>query len=255
MRKYENVDIMALLGAAVEFNTHAYKEDLRFDAEVIKKAILNMDGESNRFLWLSRRNGTVCLKEKDVYINDTGANTAWLFYAKHKGEGETFLAFAIEVTGVKNDRLIGNVYEVDYLKHVAEVKQYTFESLGIDIIFEDGTRELMTETDFNKLWEYYNTRHGKAESITHLSDNEDKLAALLKVKREEREKQRPVAINHQAALGATAVQNTQVPKKSIREQLAEEKQWVASVRAITQVIADSRSVGASQPKREMAEVL
>jgi len=44
---------------------------------MFKKAALHPDGENNRLLWYSRRSGTHCFPERDVYIKDTGANSTW----------------------------------------------------------------------------------------------------------------------------------------------------------------------------------
>ena len=38
MRKYENVDIVAALGAVVELNTANYKSDFKYDIEMFKEA-------------------------------------------------------------------------------------------------------------------------------------------------------------------------------------------------------------------------
>jgi hypothetical protein len=72
MRKIENVDITAALGAVLEINTQHYKGDFRYDIEMFRAAT-EPDGENNYLLWLSRPSGTECFKERDAHIRDVTA--------------------------------------------------------------------------------------------------------------------------------------------------------------------------------------
>ena len=57
MRKYENVDIIASLGAVMELNTEHYKSDFRYDMEMFMEAAQHPTEENTHLLWLSRHHG------------------------------------------------------------------------------------------------------------------------------------------------------------------------------------------------------
>ena len=226
MNKYINCDIVSILKAVVERNTKAYKGDLDYDKAAFIRVAENPDGENNRFVWLSRRNGTVCLLERETYIKESGAHEIWQFYAKSKGESEKFVAYAAEVTGLENGRVIGNLHEFDYLKHVEAVKKTAFVSAGIEVQFEDGTELNLPYKEFHREWDNLNIEHGNIVYQRHLPENEDELQAVMKQSRVERSKQ---------CRNAIAKIKPQNPKPSIRQQLMAEKQ-IAALRATARVI-------------------
>lgn len=120
MRKYENVDIVAVLGSIMEINTEHYKSDFEHDKEMIMNAAVSPDGENNHLLWLSRKSGTECFKERDVLIEESYANHALKY---HAGTEDTILAYAVNITTMENGKAIGNLYELDYQEYVREVKK------------------------------------------------------------------------------------------------------------------------------------
>ena len=74
MRKYENVDIIASLGAVMELNTEHYKSDFRYDMEMFMEAAQHPTEENTHLLWLSRHCGTECFRERDAYLKESQAN-------------------------------------------------------------------------------------------------------------------------------------------------------------------------------------
>jgi hypothetical protein len=87
MRKYENVDITATLGAVAAINTDHYRNDFKYDAMAFRKAAKRPDGENNFFLWLSRKCGTECLPEREVYLIESWAHDIWHYHANVLNEG------------------------------------------------------------------------------------------------------------------------------------------------------------------------
>jgi hypothetical protein len=227
MKKHINCDILTILEEAVERNTKAYKGDLEYDKALLRMAAKEPDGENNRFLWLSRKNGTVCLLEREVYIKESGAHEIWQYYANKKHEDEKFIAYAVEVTGIANGRVVGNLHEFDYLMHVEAVKKTNFISAGIEVQFEDGTELNIPYKEFHRDWDNYNIEYGNVVHQKHLPDNEGELQAVMKQARSQRDKQCRCSI---------AKVKPQNRKPSIRQQLAEEKQ-IAAIRATARVIA------------------
>jgi hypothetical protein len=43
MRKYENVDVTATLGAVMEINTKHYRSDFRYDKEIFRTAVTHVE--------------------------------------------------------------------------------------------------------------------------------------------------------------------------------------------------------------------
>jgi hypothetical protein len=241
MKKYLNHDIASILKDVVERNTQAYKSDLEYDKALLRSAAKNPDGENNRFVWLSRKNGTACLLERETYIKESGAHDIWQFYAKNKGENETFVAYAVEVTGLKNDRAVGNLYEFDYLKNVEAVKKNSFISAGIEVSFEDGTELNIPYKEFHREWDNLNFEHGRIVYQRHLPENEYKLQAVMKEERNQRNKLCRNAI--------PKIRQPESQKPSIRQQLAAEKQ-IAALRATARVIKSQNL----ETKREAAQL-
>jgi len=219
MKKYLNHDILKVLKKAVDENTEAYKNDLNFDKALLRLAAIRPTGENDRFLWLSRQNGTVCLQEREVYIKESGAYDVWQYYANQKGENEKFIAYAIEITGLKDERVVGNLHEFDFLKHVEEVKKTDFRSQGIEVRFEDGTELNIPYKEFYREWDNLNFEHGKVEYHKHLPYNEKELQATLNAARAKREKECRTSV---------AKAKPQEQKLSIRDQLAAGKREIAA---------------------------
>lgn len=86
MRKYEDVDIIASLGAVMELNTEHYKSDFRYDMEMFMEAARHPTEENTHLLWLSRRCGTECFRERDVYLKESQASHTWTFHTTTGGQ-------------------------------------------------------------------------------------------------------------------------------------------------------------------------
>ena len=90
------------------------------------------------YLWMSRPCGTWCVKEKDVFLETACSHNIWSYYA-----GETsqrILAYAVEVMGIEDKKAVGNLYPLDYRKHVESVKDAAIPADRIRIVYEKGER-------------------------------------------------------------------------------------------------------------------
>ena len=90
------------------------------------------------YLWMSRPCGTWCVKEKDVFLEPACAYNIWSYYA-----GETsqrILAYAVEVMGMEDKKAVGNLYPLDYRKHVESVKNAAIPADRIRMVYEKGER-------------------------------------------------------------------------------------------------------------------
>jgi len=222
MRKFENVDIVAALGAVVELNTENYKSDFKYDVEQFKEAARNPDGENNRLLWLSRQSGTHCFPERDVYIKDTAANNTWNFYATILGDINSYmssvivqdriLAYAVEIKGIEKGRIKGDLYELDYREHIRQLNKVALPKHTVTVKHEDGTVFTLPPAEYDGKRERLYHQHGQIVSFR--TDPEDKgaLRDVLKQVREKREDDaRPAAFK-------VRVKNPEQP--SIKQQIA-----------------------------------
>lgn len=208
MRKFENVDVTAALGAVMEINTEHYKSDFRYDKEMFLNAATNPDAENTRLLWLSRPSGTECFKERNAYLKGNYANHAWSYYA---GTRDTILAYAVEITGMENGKVKGNLYELDYKRHVEQLTRDALPTVSVKLKFEDGTERQYSYADYDRQWYGLQMKYGKITESRFEPENEDALRGLLKRAHDERQKYTPAVFKVRI----------HSKKPSIRAQLAE----------------------------------
>ena len=238
MRKYENVDIVAALGAVVELNTAHYKSDFKYDIQMFKAVARNPDGVNNHLLWLSRPSGTYCFPERDVYIKDTAAFNYWNGSATILGKDTPFdrvivndrvLPYAVDIKGVEGGRIKGDLYELDYRDHVRDLNRVALPVHTVSARFEDGTSLTLPHAEYNAKFEQLYIRHGKVTDYRANPANEDALRTVLKVEREQRGKD---------ATLATFKLRVQNPKPrieqqpSIKQQIAAGKKQLEGERAV-----------------------
>ena len=141
MSKFMNIDLLGNLEKIMRINTRSYQSDFEWDRETLMDAAANVDTVPLRdrtYLWMSRPCGTWCVKEKDVFLEPACAHNIWSYYA-----GETsqrILAYAVEVMGMENKKAVGNLYPLDYRKHVESVKDAAIPADRIRMVYEKGER-------------------------------------------------------------------------------------------------------------------
>ena len=139
--KFEGVDVLDFLGQIVELHTQHYKDDFDMDKELIPKLALSGEPEDRRLLWMSRPCGTYTLREREVYLEGSYANNVWRFY--HEQTKDPVLAYALSIKDVQDGKVIGNIYPLDYAKHVERVKLLTCPIEKVSVLFEDGTNVII----------------------------------------------------------------------------------------------------------------
>ncbi|WP_250228662.1 hypothetical protein [Anaeropeptidivorans aminofermentans] len=149
MRKYENVDIIAALGAVMEINTEHYKSDFKYDVEMFKQAAVQPDGDNNRLIWFSRQSGTECFRERNTFIKETSAYNTCQYYA---GTKDTLLTYAVEITGMEGGKVMGNLYELDYRRQAARLEKDAQQPTEVTLFLADGTEKRLPYEEYNKIW-------------------------------------------------------------------------------------------------------
>ena len=171
MRKFEDVDIISVLRKIVDNNNLYYQTDFGYDAETLKTAY-----EGEHYLWMSRNSGTWLMHEHDAHTRNTYAYNTWQYYTDTKYYGVK--AFAVEIMDNENGRPIGNIYELNYRKHIEEVRQNSFNAKTVEVVFKpnrlypETTREFDV-VEYNDNWRVIQDRYGQAESVKHILDIDD----------------------------------------------------------------------------------
>jgi hypothetical protein len=232
MRKYENVDIVAALGAVVELNTEHYKGDFKYDIEMFKEAAKHPDGDNNRLLWFSRHSGTHCLQEREVYIRDTSAFNTWNAYGKLLGSPDFYrpvivedriLAYAVNITGVEKGRIKGDLYELDYRDHIRQLDKLALPLHTVTAVYKDGAAFTMPHKEHDAKHMSFYHQHGQLQTLKHHPEDAGALRDILQQVRDKREKEAtPAAFK-------VRVQNPKQP--SIKQQIEAGRKQLAADRA------------------------
>jgi hypothetical protein len=192
MRKYENVDIAACLGAVLEINTEFYKSDFKYDTEMFTDAAKRPDGDNNRLVWLSRHSGTECFGERDIYLIESQAHNSWTYYADTRSD--TIRAYVVEIKGIVNGRAAGDLYELDYREHARQVKENAIHVASVNVKYADGAELHMPYKEWDGQREQLYHRHGEMTRCRREPEDETVLSGIIKNARAERENQSPPAV-------------------------------------------------------------
>jgi hypothetical protein len=239
MRKYENVDIVAALGAVVELNTEHYKSDFKYDIETFKEAARNPDGENNRFLWFSRHSGTHCLQEREVYIRDTSAFNTWNAYGTLLGSPDFYrpvivedriLAYAVNITGIEKGRVKGDLYELDYRDQIRQLDKQALPRHTVTAVYKDGTTVTMPPAEHNAKHIRLHHQHGQLQIFKSHPENESALRDVLQQVRDKRETDaRPAAFK--VGVRHPKQPSVKPQQPSIKDKIAAGKKQLAEQRA------------------------
>jgi hypothetical protein len=189
MRRYSNVDVAAALGAVMEVNTEHYKSDFRHDLEMFKEGAMRPDGENNHLLWLSRQSGTECFYEREAYLKDSHAYYTWCY---HSTASATCRAYAVEIKGMVDGRVIGDIYELDYKRHVMELKKDALSVATVSAKYADGAELRMTYKQYDGSSQRLIHEHGRLTAFRREPEDEGELSErLAKARGYRREESRP----------------------------------------------------------------
>ena len=141
MQKFKNVNVEYFLEQVMKSNTQSHQEDFEVDKKMLKEAMLSDSPDEKYLVWLSRTNGTHCLRENDIFIKESTAYYTWQQWAEPKRD-EKIIAFAIHITGSMDGKPVADVYELDYTAHAEMVKKDALLSDIKVLHFEHGKIQL-----------------------------------------------------------------------------------------------------------------
>ena len=141
MQKFKNVNVESFLEQVMKSNTKSHQDDFEVDKKMLKEAMLSDSPDEKYLVWLSRTNGTHCLRENDIFIKESPAYYTWQQWAEPKRD-EKIIAFAIHITGSMDGKPVADVYELDYTAHAEMVKKDALSSDVKVLHFEHGNIQL-----------------------------------------------------------------------------------------------------------------
>ena len=128
MYSFKNVDVIEALRNIVKLNTENYQSDFNYDVLRLKT-----DTGKDYFCFMTRESGTWLFNEEDVYRVGSHANTTWKYYANN---AENVKVYAVEVTDRSKDSVYGNIYEMDYIKSLEDIKANEKPIQYVDIVYD-----------------------------------------------------------------------------------------------------------------------
>lgn len=217
LNKYENVDILAALKQIMELHTKHYKVDFELDEKIIRRMALSDNPEDRRLVWLSRPSGTHCLRERDIYLQDSHENKVFCFY--HEQTKDPILAYALTLKERDGAVVTGNIYQLDYPSEVERVKLLTCPIHKATLTFADGAEFTVPYATYRGYVNELSVKHGDLKSIGYEPESEAELAVILKRQRYKRA--------YQANKGDIERHIDDLKKSSVRGRLQEAKESVA----------------------------
>jgi hypothetical protein len=156
-RRFMDVDIIDFLGQIAEKTIIHHPNDFKIDVDALWRAALSKNPEDKRLMWHCCSYGTHILDECDVFIKNTGAHGTWVDY---RPNDEDMFGYAIEVTGYKDDTVIGNVYEVgNYSQHAHYVHENALVLDSVSLTYSPDWGINAGKTITVPRHEYDNDRH------------------------------------------------------------------------------------------------
>jgi hypothetical protein len=163
--------------------TSHYQSDFEVDKKILHDAALSGDDSGKYLLWMCGPAGTHCLSERDIFVRGTYAHNTFAFY--YEQTRDPVIAYAVEVKGVSEGKVMGDLYELNYSGYYHSVMKKAVNNSGdITLIDKRGNEKTVP----------FITRWGSVidmealDTVQILPDNPEMLENTLKDMREERHK-------------------------------------------------------------------
>lgn len=175
---FHKVDVIATLQEIVNHNTYYYQTDFSYDQDILRKAAEERNGNRN-FFWMSRKNGTWCFPERNVYIRDTNAYNTWMYYGGSKSE--QVKAFWIELKDAEDGKVIGDIAEIDYQKHLDYLSTHSSTPAGVEVMFRNPNGyHCFDFEEYHKNWQEIGQQYGTIDRKSFFVNEPDMLAYAMR---------------------------------------------------------------------------
>lgn len=161
---FQNVDVLETLQKIVEHNTDYYKTDFQYDIEKLGEAAADRNAQRH-FFWMSRGGGTWCFAEPEVYIRNTSQHNTWNYYGGSKSEHVK--TFWIELKGMRDEKVMGDIVEIDYQKHLDYLCTHSFEPAAVEIVFKNPNDvRTFSYQEYDQNFQSIAQRYGTVERVS-----------------------------------------------------------------------------------------
>lgn len=194
LRKYMDVDVIALLEERMKRNTLHYQSDFQIDKEMIQRCAQSAKKEDKTLLWMSRLSGTFCHRESEVFTSDSSAHNTWHFYAEQMND--SILPCAVEIKGIQNGVVCGNVYDLDFKALSADITAKSVASLEVEKTFEDGfVDRVPIERSSYGYYAGLVEKHGSVVDSLSIPRDKEQLSAVLAQQKQNRDRMKEADIS------------------------------------------------------------
>lgn len=123
--------------------------------------------------------------------------------------GDKILAYAVELSRVENGKIMGDVYQLDYEKHLEYLSHVTLPTAAVVLSYADGTQRRFPYQDFRANRHKIDRHFGYYRAIRHEPGDKLALRSLLKQEHADREREaRPTELQaHVRQLAADKMQD------------------------------------------------
>lgn len=187
LRRFMNVDILASMESILGRVTASYQSDFQYDRKNILRAARSEDPETRNFLWVCRSSGTHLHKERDVFIRGTASFNNVQFY-HHDCRSEQVTLYGIEITGMKNGVVRGNIYERDRDLFAEYAARASSPYTDVTLTFADGSEARVPQQDYFDARNELEYHHGKLTEVRNEAEDETVVQGALRREHAQRER-------------------------------------------------------------------
>lgn len=175
---YRDVDILESLGRIVNLHTKEFKEDFELDKKIILKLAQSTDETDRRLIWMCRPLGTHCLREGDVFLEDTYENR--VLYAYHSEKPNKNLLYALHLKSMDGSTVKGDIYTLDYAKEVERLPLVSCPIEQVTIYYPDGNEFTVPFKSMRGAVNELSKVHGDPASFRYHPESEAELGMILR---------------------------------------------------------------------------
>lgn len=177
MKVFKNVDIIKTLRSIMKVNTKHYQTDFDYDVDFILDVAKNKNIIDKTIIWTTRHTGTHCFLERNSFIYGTYGNDV----IKHEVKEKSAKIYAIELTCISedgnviynNEKLKGNIYEVDYKEYYETVKKYSQPIDAVILHFQSEESLYVPYEEYKKMEKSIENEYGKIETIKYVVEDKE----------------------------------------------------------------------------------
>ena len=164
---FQNVDVLDALQKIMEHNTDYYQSDFQYDVTKLREAAADRNAE-RRFFWMSRGGGTWCFAEPEVYIRNTSQHNTWNYYGAGN-KSEHVKTFWIELKGMRDEKVIGDIVELDYQKHLDYLCTHAFDPSAVEMVFKNpNSCRTFSYQEYDQNFQSIAQRYGTVQRVSFL---------------------------------------------------------------------------------------